>query len=93
MKFDNVIIAHRGVHNNIDIPENSLLAFKEAIKNNLAIELDVQLTKDNVLVVFHDNNLERMTKVNKNICNLTYNELKNIKTKIFWFVIFQSIYF
>jgi len=79
MKFDNIIIAHRGVHNNIDIPENSLLAFKEAIKNNLAIELDVQLTKDNVLVVFHDNNLERMTKVNKNICNLTYNELKNIK--------------
>lgn len=79
MKFDNMLIAHRGVHNNVDIPENSLLAFKEAIKNNLTIELDIQLTKDNILVVFHDDNLKRMTGVNKNLYDSTYDEIKNLK--------------
>ena len=76
MKIHNNRIAHRGAFNNIDIPENSLLAFKKAIKMNWAIELDVQLTKDNVLVVFHDENLERMTGINKNICEVTSMEIK-----------------
>lgn len=79
MKLENLIIAHRGVHNNVDIPENSIKAFEYAIKNNLNIELDVQLTKDNVLVVFHDNNLKRMTSNNINLNNLTYSELKHLK--------------
>lgn len=79
MEFNNLIFAHRGVHNNIDIPENSIKAFKLAIKNNLNIELDLQLTKDNTLVVFHDANLKRMTNINKNLNNLNYEEIKNIK--------------
>ena len=79
MKFENLLIAHRGIHDNIDIPENTLQAFKKAIKNNISIELDVQLTKDNVLVVFHDDNLKRMTGINKNIKDITYYELKDIK--------------
>ena len=79
MKFDNLLFAHRGVHNNINIPENSIKSFKQAIKNNLNIELDIQLTKDNVLVVFHDNNLKRMTDIDKNLNELTYSKIKNIK--------------
>ena len=67
MKFENLLIAHRGIHDNIDIPENTLQAFKKAVKNNISIELDVQLTKDNVLVIFHDDNLKRMTGINKTI--------------------------
>ena len=35
MKFENLLIAHRGIHDNIDIPENTLQAFKKAIKNKL----------------------------------------------------------
>ena len=42
------------------------------------IELDVHLTKDNIVVVFHDNNLKRLTGINKNIKDLTYDEIKNI---------------
>ncbi len=61
MKINGNIIAHRGVHDNKRIPENSLKAFKRAIELNYPIELDIQLTKDNVLVVFHDFNLTRMT--------------------------------
>ena len=57
----NKIIAHRGIFNNIDIPENSMKAFEKALKLNYPIELDVQLTKDNVLVVLHDLSLKRMT--------------------------------
>ena len=79
MNFDNLIFAHRGVHNNIDIPENSIKAFKEALKNNLNIELDIQLTKDNKLVVFHDENLKRMSNVNKTLNELTYFEIKKLK--------------
>ena len=79
MKFENLFFAHRGVHDNIKIPENSILAFKEALNNNLNIELDVQLTKDNILIVFHDSNLKRMTGIDKNIHELTYNELVNLK--------------
>lgn len=79
MEFNNLIFAHRGVHNNINIPENSIKAFKLAIKNNLNIELDLQLTKDNTLVVFHDPNLKRMTNINKNLNDLNYEEIKNLK--------------
>ena len=86
-KYKNKIIAHRGIHNNIDIPENSLKAFKLAMNKNIPIELDIHLTKDNKLVVFHDDNLKRMTNENKNIEDLTLEEIKkynllNTKEKI-----------
>ena len=76
--MDNLIIAHRGIHNNIDIPENSILAFKQALKKNIPIELDVQLTKDNVLIVFHDENLKRMTNKDILVKDITYNKLKEL---------------
>ena len=72
------IIAHRGVFNNKDIPENSIKAFREAIKLNIDVEFDVQITKDNVLVVFHDDNLKRMTGVNKKLEDSTYEEISKL---------------
>lgn len=71
-------IAHRGVHTK-DIPENSLSAFENALKNNYAIELDVQFTKDKEVVVFHDENLKRMTNDTRNIEDVNYDELKNLR--------------
>lgn len=71
-------IAHRGLFDNIH-PENSLSAFKNAVKNNYAIELDVQFTKDKKVVVFHDDNLERLTKDKRNINEVTYEELSKLK--------------
>ena len=53
----NKIIAHRGIFNNLNIPENSIKSFKKALRLGYPIELDVHLTKDNILVVFHDHNL------------------------------------
>ena len=72
MEINGNIIAHRGVHNNKEVPENSLKAFKKAI------DLDVQLTKDNILVVFHDFNLVRMTDKTDFIQDMTLEEIKKI---------------
>lgn len=76
------LIAHRGMHNiNLGIPENSTIAFKKAIANNFIIELDLHILKDNKIVVFHDDNLERMTGLNKLLKECTYEEIKNLKLK------------
>lgn len=76
----NMYIAHRGLHAS-KVPENSLLAFKKAIEAGYAIELDIQMTKDNVLVIFHDENTSRMTGISMNITQSTYNEIKELKIK------------
>ena len=78
MKIKNNKIAHRGVFNNKNIPENSLKAFEKAMSMDFSIELDIQLTKDNVLIVFHDENLKRLTGLNKKVTDCTYLEIKNL---------------
>ncbi|AEQ51632.1 glycerophosphodiester phosphodiesterase family protein [Pelagibacterium halotolerans] len=55
-------IAHRGLHDRANgIIENSRSAFEAAIERGFAIECDVQLTQDGEAVVFHDNELQRLT--------------------------------
>ena len=62
--FLGVHYAHRGLFDNEgDVPENSLAAFKKAVDEGYGIELDVQLSKDKVPVVFHDAGLYRMCGV------------------------------
>ena len=74
------LIAHRGMHNSqINIPENSIPAFQKALENKYIIELDLHILKDKSIVVFHDNNLERMAGVNKNINDCNYNDIKDLK--------------
>ena len=70
-------IAHRGLHKGFTIPENSIAAFKKALQKGYSIELDVRVTKDKQVVVFHDKNLNRLTKSKKKIKNNTYAMLKN----------------
>lgn len=55
------IYAHRGFHSKPEIPENSMPAFRRAAEHGWGIELDVHLTKDGKLVVFHDFDLRRIT--------------------------------
>lgn len=76
-KFTGVYYAHRGLHNNeSEAPENSVLAFKKAVKAGFGIELDVQLSKDMVPVVFHDFTLERICGKPGRISDYTYEELQ-----------------
>ncbi len=77
------LIAHRGLYKeNGAIPENSLAAFKLAIDQGYAIECDLNLTKDNEIVVFHDHNLKRLTGLNKELSQVTYDEIKDLKLLI-----------
>lgn len=74
------LIAHRGFHDSVKkIPENSISSFKRAVRYGYIIELDVHLLKDGNIVVFHDDNLKRMCGVNKDINDLTYDEIKDLK--------------
>lgn len=68
-------VAHRGLWNK-DVSENSLKAFELAVKNNVAIELDVHLTKDGDLVVIHDEDLRRLTGKEGIVEHLSTKELK-----------------
>ena len=75
-------IAHRGLHNiNNGIPENSLTAFESSCKKGLAIELDVRLTKDGKVVVFHDKSLKRMCGVDADVSEFTYEQLSAFNLK------------
>ena len=68
------IIAHRGIH--YKYLENTIPAFNEALKRNYTIEFDIRNTKDNQLVVFHDSNLKRIFDINREIDDLTLQEIK-----------------
>lgn len=74
----NTCIAHRGLHND-NLPENSLGAFENAVKNNYAIELDVRMIADGTLIVFHDDDLKRVCGMDRYTNSLTIDELKNCK--------------
>ena len=73
------LIAHRGLHKGKEIPENSMLAFQKAVEKNYGIELDITISKDNQIVVFHDDTLNRLCNVNGNIEDFEYSFLKKLK--------------
>ena len=68
-------VAHRGYHNE-QYTENGFGAFKNAIDNNFAFELDVHLTKDEKLIVSHDSSLKRTTGKEGIIEELALEEIK-----------------
>lgn len=69
--------AHRGLWGG-DLPENSLGAFRAAAERGFAIELDIQLSADGEVMVFHDYTLDRVCGRAGKICELTAAELGNI---------------
>lgn len=73
-----VVIAHRGDHTKA--PENTLKAYKNAIRNHVDyIEIDLRMTRDSQLVIMHDENLLRMTGVNAKVSDLTLDSVKKLK--------------
>lgn len=70
--------AHRGAHGD-GIPENSMAAFARAADNGCGIELDVQLSKDGQVMVFHDTNMERMTGMPGKLSDYTAEELSAMR--------------
>ena len=79
-KFFHVNFAHRGLHTkDKSVPENSLPAFKAAAEAGYGIELDLQFSKDEQIVVFHDDTLKRVCGVDGRVDAYTYDELKEMK--------------
>ena len=59
----NRFYAHRGLFDNeSDAPENSLAAFKKAMDAGYGMEMDVQLSKDDIPVIFHDTWMDRVAR-------------------------------
>jgi glycerophosphoryl diester phosphodiesterase len=72
--------AHRGLWDMKDgIPENSLPAFRRAVERGYAIELDVHLTADGQMVVFHDDSLQRMCGTDRTVESMTCSELSGLR--------------
>ena len=83
MNFDWLLttpVAHRGLHDD-KLPENSMPAFEAAIQHGFTIEIDVHLSSDGHLVVFHDDNLRRVCGVDKKVARCTLAELKTMRLK------------
>lgn len=77
LEFRKVLYAHRGLHDNAtDAPENSMNAFRKAVEAGYGIELDIQLTKDKIPVVFHDFTLKRVCGAEGKVEDYTYEELQ-----------------
>ena len=80
------LIAHRGIFDNEKVPENSIKAFMNAVNKKYIIEFDIHLTKDNKIVVFHDDKLDRMTNKKGFIKDYEFEELRKtrlLNTKYF----------
>lgn len=71
-------IAHRGLHDE-NIPENSFSAFQAAIACGFPIEMDVRISKDGKLVVFHDDGLGRMTNANLLVKDCSFEDLSVLR--------------
>ena len=78
--FEKRAFAHRGLYElDQSVPENSLTAFRRAAEAGYGAELDVQMTKDGVVMVMHDNDLKRACGVDAGICDMTLEELKELR--------------
>lgn len=71
-------LLHRGDSKNE--LENTIEAIKSSLvnKNFDGLEIDIKLTKDNKWIIFHDNNLKRLSKINKKISNVRYENLPKL---------------
>lgn len=79
-RFKSVMYAHRGLHNS-ERAENSMSAFKAAVEGGFGIEMDIRLSKDGKLVVFHDDTLDRVCGREGKVIDFTADELATFKLK------------
>lgn len=75
-----VVIAHRGNH--VNVPENSLASYEEAIKSGADyVEIDLRTSKDGILMILHDATVDRMTNGQGNVADKTWAELQSLQLK------------
>lgn len=78
VKYDVKITAHRG--SSFEAPENTLVSIKKAYDNGTDfVEIDVQLTKDEKIILLHDDNFKRTCNVDKKPSEMTLEEIKKLE--------------
>ena len=77
-KYKGARFAHRGLHGD-GAAENSMTAFARAVDMGYGIELDIRLSRDGTLVVFHDDTLNRVTSADGRVIDKDISELKEFK--------------
>ena len=76
-----LIFAHRGA--SADRPEHTMDAYEEGLRQGAdGFECDVRLTKDNVMVLWHDSTMDRTAGATGDIANLTFNEIRDRYPKV-----------
>lgn len=81
-QFLSAPIAHRGLHDaEAGVPENSAAAVHRALRAGYGIEIDVHLSADGRVVVFHDDTLDRLTHATGPLANRTARELSDLALK------------
>lgn len=76
-----IVSAHRGGKLK-GFPENSLEGFKNLVgQMQLIFEIDPRLTKDSVIVLMHDETLDRTTNAKGKLAEYTWAELQNVRLK------------
>ncbi len=79
-KGETIIIGHRGAP--LIAHENTLESFNKAFKANLkGVELDIQLTKDEKIIIFHDLKIKTNNTILKKISSLNYLDISSIAKK------------
>jgi len=74
---DHLIFGHRGVPH--EAPENTVASFRRAVELGLdGVELDVQQCKSGELVVFHDDEVDKLTDGSGNVAELAFDELRKL---------------
>lgn len=77
LRDDVTIIAHRG--SSMAAPENTLPAIEQAVRDRANyIEIDVRLTADGEVVLYHDRSLQRLTGDSRDVEEMTLEELREV---------------
>jgi glycerophosphoryl diester phosphodiesterase len=87
---DIIVAAHRGLKS--DYPENTLLAFQKALESEVdMLEFDLRLSKDGVVMVIHDETLERTTNGSGQVSDYTCAELKQLDAGAWFGPVFEGL--
>jgi glycerophosphoryl diester phosphodiesterase len=85
-----IVAAHRGLKS--DYPENTLLAFQRALESDVdMLEFDLRLSKDGVVVVIHDETVDRTTNSSGPVSEYTLAELKQMDAGAWFSTVFEGL--
>lgn len=78
--LNNKLIINKGIFNNIDVMENTLESFNEALRRNCILRFEIKYLKDGNIIIFDESALKRLFNLKDNINEYVYEDLEYIST-------------